>query len=135
MYHRAVRRARLLNARFVLRHPLEVARTARLPEDASEDARYIARLNELARASVVSAITAHLRSEKMSERALAREAKVSIGALRQLLGGDTDSSLGTLIALAHAMRLGTLEGLLGSTPSALLRQRALEDGASQRLAG
>ncbi len=101
-----------------------MARAASLPENASEDARYLARLNELARAKIVSAIRAHIRTEQMSERALARESKVSIGALRQLLRGDTDPSVGTLIALAHAMGLGSIEGLLGPIPSATLRHRA-----------
>lgn len=58
--------------------------------------------------------------EELSERALATRAEISIGAVRTIGRTKTGPTLGTLLALTRALRLQSIDQLLGPSPTALL---------------
>lgn len=65
--------------------------------------------------------------EGLSERALAEKAGLSIGAVRSVGETTAGPTLGTLLALARALRLQSIDQLLGPSPLALMaRQDQLE---------
>jgi transcriptional regulator with XRE-family HTH domain len=63
----------------------------------------------------------------MSRRDLALEAELGIGTVMKLLRAETDPSLGTLLAIAFALRLGTLDELVtpGGIEILITAQRAV----------
>lgn len=72
-------------------------------------------------------VKALTKREGLSERALAVRAGVSIGAVRSVGRTAAGPTLGTLLALAKALRLQSLDQLLGPSGSALMaRQDQLE---------
>ena len=58
--------------------------------------------------------------EGLSERALATKAEISIGAVRSIGQTENGPTLGTLLALTRALRLQSIDQLLGPSPTALL---------------
>lgn len=103
-------------------------KVSQLDASASPNARYVARLNELARDAVIEHLEA-LKSTNVAEREIARRTRVSIGAIRRILARETeDLTVGTVIALAAGLGLGTVENLLGQrVASAALASRAGEE--------
>jgi hypothetical protein len=84
---------------------------ARQPE-VKLTARQNARLRERVRALA--------KREGLSERGLAEKAGLSIGAVRTVGGTDAGPTLGTLLALSKALRLQSIDELLGPSATALL---------------
>ncbi len=58
--------------------------------------------------------------EGLSDRALAERAGLSIGAIRSLGGTAAGPTLGTLLALAKALRVQSLDQLLGPSAATLM---------------
>lgn len=85
---------------------------SRRPESVKLSARQNARLRER--------LTALCEREGLSVRALATKAGVSIGAVRSIGKTETGPTLGTLLALTRALRLQSIDQLLGPSPTALL---------------
>ena len=54
---------------------------------------------------------------RFSQRGLAREAGLGIDTVRDLLAGRSDPSLSTLLALADALDLRSIDELLGPLPT------------------
>lgn len=65
-------------------------------------------------------LTALCEREGLSERALATKAGVSIGAVRSVGVTEAGPTLGTLLALARALRLQSIDQLLGPSPTSLI---------------
>ena len=53
----------------------------------------------------------------MSVRSIANAADLSSGTVQRLLAGDQEPRLGTFLALRLVFRLGSIEELLGESPS------------------
>lgn len=58
--------------------------------------------------------------EGLSKRALATKAGISVGAVLSIGKTKTGPRLGTLLALTRALRLQSIDQLLGPSPTALL---------------
>jgi transcriptional regulator with XRE-family HTH domain len=87
-------------------------------------ARQNARLRERVRALA--------QREGLSERALAARAGLSIGAVRSVGGTEAGPTLGTLLALARALGLHSVDQLLGPSALALMaRQDQLETAVGE----
>ena len=56
----------------------------------------------------------------LSERALAAKADISAGTVQRIGKTDTGPTLATLLALTRALRLQSIDQLLGPSPTALL---------------
>lgn len=84
---------------------------ARRPE-VKLTARQNARLRERVRALA--------KREGLSERGLADKAGLSVGAVRTVGGTDAGPTLGTLLALAKALGLRSIDDLLGPSAMTLL---------------
>lgn len=63
----------------------------------------------------------------LSERALAQESRLSVGAIRSVGGTAGGPTLGTLLALARALDLDSIDQLLGPTATSLLANHDLLD--------
>lgn len=79
-------------------------------------ARLTARQNARLRERVISLA----KREGLSERGLAERAGLSIGAVRTVGGTTAGPTLGTLLALTKALRLQSIDELLGPSGTALL---------------
>lgn len=66
--------------------------------------------------------------EGLSERALARKAGVSVGAVRSVGGTVAGPTLGTLLALAKALQLQSVDQLLGPSALATIAAHDLLEG-------
>jgi len=108
-----------------------VPRTVAQLVDASVDARYVARLNELARDAVATRL-AEFVEDGISLREIARRSRVSIGAVRKIASrGTADVTVGTVIALAVGLGLGTVEAVLGELGTT--RLAALASGEERQV--
>jgi transcriptional regulator with XRE-family HTH domain len=67
--------------------------------------------------------------EGLSERALAGRAGLSIGAVRSVGGTAAGPTLGTLLALAKALRLQSIDQLLGPSATSLMARHDRLEGA------
>lgn len=67
--------------------------------------------------------------EGLSERGLAAKACLSVGAVRSVGGTDAGPTLGTLLALTTALRLQSIDELLGPSATALLANQDQLEGA------
>ena len=65
-------------------------------------------------------IQALAKREGLSERGLAEKAGLSVGAVRTVGGTVAGPTLGTLLALTKALRLQSIDELLGPSATALL---------------
>lgn len=106
-------------------------RTIEHLQTASDDARYVARLNDLARVAISDCLK-ELEADGMSMRQISRLTRVSIGAVRNLSAGKTaDITVGTLIALACGLRSGSADALLGKVPGGKLADIAAREYPSR----
>ena len=93
----------------------------------SPNARYVAQLNLAVRDAIASHIKG-LVSDGTSLRSIAGQTRVSINCLRWIVSGKTqDITVGTAVALAHGLGLGTVEALLGPVGTHILA----DDAATQ----
>lgn len=67
--------------------------------------------------------------EGLSERGLAVKAGLSVGAVRTVGGTEAGPTLGTLLALSKALRLHSIDELLGPSAMALLVNQDQLEGA------
>lgn len=98
------------------------------PDSARLSARQNARLRER--------LAALRQRAGLSERALANKAGLSVGAVRSIGRTEKGPTLGTLLALTRALRLQSIDHLLGPSPTALLStydqlETELGEGAMQ----
>ena len=89
---------------------------SKLMSQRSDSVRLSARQN----ARLRERLAALCEREGLSERALATKAEISIGAVRSIGKTETGPTLGTLLALTRALRLQSIDQLLGPSPTALL---------------
>ena len=68
-------------------------------------------------------VKALARREGLSERGLAEKAGLSIGAVRTVGGTAAGPTLGTLLALTKALRLHSVDELLGPSATTLLTKQ------------
>lgn len=94
-------------------------------------ARSTARLSDAARQAVGTRARG-LCEGRYTQRGLATKTGLGIGTVRELLAGSSDPTLGTLLAVAKALELGSIEQLLGpsGTETLLALQEQAENNAA-----